>query len=167
MFDENYLEKALASLGYPGFAYLVPYFNDQGAFDPTELIQWAVIQDVLDVRLIEAIPWLIAAYAAKIDWGKLINNVREHGAQNRLGYLVCLALDLAESKQSLSHPETRQLLKGSLLQLQEIRQSQEQTLMEEWCGPALRAWMRVNRSREASEWHLLSTLTTNHVQHAE
>ena len=170
-FDEDHLEKALAVLGYPGFAYLTPYLkletSDEGAFDPTALIQWAIAQDVLDVRLTEGLPWLIAAYAVKIDWKKLINDAQKHGVQNRLGYLVYLALKLTESKQSLSHPEARRLLKKSLLRLWEIRQSQEQTLMEEWSGPALRAWLRVNRPQEALEWHVLTTLTTSDLQHAE
>ena len=170
-FNEDDLEKALAALGYPGFAYLARFAEFSGererALDPAVLLRWAVIQDILDVRLIEGLPWLIAAYAVKIDWDKLVGDVEKDGTQNRLGYLVNLALELAELKQSLSHPEARRLLNKSLLRLQEIRHSQEQTLMEEWSGPALRSWMRVNRPREASEWHLLTTLTTNDLQHAE
>jgi len=170
-FDEDHLEKALAVLGYPGFAYLTPYLkfeaNDEGAFDPSALILWAVVQDILDVRLIEGLPWLIAAYAVKIDWKRLINDAQKHSVQNRLGYLTWLALQLAESKQSLSHAEARRLLKESLLRLQEVRQFQEQTLMEEWSGPVLRAWLRVNRPREALEWHVLTTLTASDLQHAE
>lgn len=167
--NEDYLEKALAVLGYPGFAHLARFteINSERSLDPAVLLHWAIAQDVLDVRLIEGLPWLIAVYAVKIDWNKLINNAQKHGVQNRLGYLVYLALKLAESKQSLSNPKIHLLLKKSLLRLQEIRQSKEQTLMEEWSGPALRAWMRVNRPQEALEWHILTTLTTSDLQHAE
>ena len=158
-------------LGYPGFSHLARFAQldseHEGVLDLAALLRWAVIQDVLDVRLIEGLPWLIAAYAVKIDWTNLINNTRKDGVQNRLGYLVTLALQLVESKQSLSRPEAHRLLQEVISRLHEIRQSQEQTLMEEWSGPALRSWMRENRPPEASQWHLLTTLTTNDLQHAE
>ena len=170
-FDENDLEKALAVLGYPGFAHVGKFVELGGererTFNLAALIRWAVTQDVLDVRLTEGLPWLIAVYAVKIDWEKLIHEAQRNGVQNRLGYLVYLALKLVESKQSLSRSEIRLLLKKSLSRLKEIRQFQEKTLMEEWSGPALRAWVKANRPREASEWHLLTTLTANDLQHAE
>ena len=170
-FNEDHLEKALAVLGYPGFAYLARYVKFEGdsrrALDPTELIRWAVAQDVLDVRLIEGLPWLLAAYATKINWGQLISDAQKQDAQNRLGYLAHLAIELVETKPSLSRPEARRLLKQSLLQLQEIRSFQEQTLMEEWSGPTMRVWLQTNRPQEAAEWHMLTTLTINDLQHAE
>jgi hypothetical protein len=146
-FDEDHLEKALAVLGYPGFAYLTSYLkfetDYEGAFDPTELIRWAIAQNVLNTRVMEALPWLIAAYATQVDWKRLIGSAQRHAVQNRLGYLACLALQLVESKQSLSHPEARRLLKESVSRLQEIRQPQEQTLMNEEMGPVMRSSRRL------------------------
>jgi hypothetical protein len=79
VFTEDYLEKALAVLGYPGFAHLARFVQfdseHEYALDLAALLRWAVIQDVLDVRLIEGLPWLIAAYAVRIDWNRLTCNV--------------------------------------------------------------------------------------------
>jgi hypothetical protein len=64
----------LAVLGYPGFAHLAVYFESEldhpNVFHPTELILWAISRDVLDVRLLEGLPWLIAAYAVNIRLAK-------------------------------------------------------------------------------------------------
>ena len=68
----------MAILGYPGFvrlaAYLKSVTDHETAFNSTELICWAINRDVLDVRLIVGLPWLIAPYAVKIDWRKLISD---------------------------------------------------------------------------------------------
>ena len=170
-FDKNDLEKALAVLGYPGFAYLTRYLNSEtdgkNDFSPTELLQWAIVQDVLNTRVTEALFWLVAAYAAKVDWGKLISFAQEQGVQNRLGYLACLALQLVESKQSLSYPEAYRLLQETVSQLRAIRQSQEKTLMNEAMGPVMRSWVQANRAQEAVQWRVLTTITTDDLQHAE
>ncbi len=168
IFNEDDLEKALAALGYPGFAYLASYLKfEKGSFNPTDVVQWAIAQNVLNTRITEALPWLIAAYASQVDWKKLIGSAQRQGVQNRLGYLACLALQLVESKQSLSRPKTRLLLEKSLLRLQQIRQSQEQTLMNEEIGPVMRSWVIENRPPEAAKWHILTTITTDDLQHAE
>ena len=170
-FNEDHLEKALAVLGYPGFAYLAKYVKFEGdsqrALDPTELVRWAVAQDVLNTRITEALPWVLAAYASRIDWKHSISDAQEQSVQNRLGYLVHLALELVNSKSSLSHPEARRLLKESLLKLQTVRHCQEQTLMNEEIGPVMRSWVLGNRPQEAAEWHVLTTITTSDLQHAE
>ena len=170
IFDEDYLERALAVLGYPGFAYLVRYLKsktDKDAFDPTELIRWAIAQNVLNTRVTEALPWLIAAYAAQVNWNQLIGSAQQQGTQNRLGYLACLALQLVELKQSLSRPEARRLLREVISRLHKIRQFQEQTLMNDQIGPAMRRWVSENRPSEAARWHILTTITTDDLQHAE
>ena len=170
-FNEDHLEKALAVLGYPGFAYLTAYLQfetgSKDAFDPGELIRWAITQNVINTRVTEALPWLIAAYATQINWEKLIGSAQQQKVQNRLGYLASLALQLVESKQTLSRPEARLLLQESLLRLQGIQQPQEQTLMNEEIGPVMRNWVIGNRPPEAAKWHILTTITTDDLQHAE
>lgn len=169
--DEDYPEKALAVLGYPGFAYLTRYIKFETQRErtpnPTELIQWAIAENVLNTRIMEALPWLLAAYVSRIDWKSLIDNAQKQGVQNWLGYLVCLALKLVESKPSLSHPEAQRLLKKSSLQFQEIRHTREQTLMNEEIGPVMRTWVQANRPQEAAEWHILTTIAMDDLQHAE
>jgi hypothetical protein len=48
----------------------------------------------LDPRIVEGLPWLALAYI-DMDWEWLAQNAKLHRRQNRLGFVVALAIDLA------------------------------------------------------------------------
>jgi hypothetical protein len=52
------LATELASLGYPGFAYL----KSRGKKNPAEVLLSALSSNHLEARLVEALPWILLKY---------------------------------------------------------------------------------------------------------
>ena len=80
------LAAALASLGYPGFRQL------RGAHrkNPAVVLLAAIVATEMEVRVIEALPWLVVEYS-DLDWEWLIREAKLRDLQNRLGFVVTLA----------------------------------------------------------------------------
>src|ERR1700684_3768447 len=87
------LQQTLASLGYPGFEHV----RTRAPRNPAEVVLTAVLNRDLDTRLVEALPWVLSTYA-DLNWGWLRDQAKLRNAQNRLGYLVHLALALEKEK---------------------------------------------------------------------
>src|ERR1700693_861861 len=88
--SSDVLRNELAALGYPGFSYLhrKPHRN------PADVLFSALNQSDLDIRVVEGLPWLAFAYV-DMDWEWLVRNTKLHDRQNRLGFAVTLAQELA------------------------------------------------------------------------
>src|SRR6185437_10416603 len=93
--DDALLARQLAGLGYPGFAHLRPR-----KANPAVVVLAALLQRDLETRLAEALPWVLLTYP-DLDWSWLISQVKLLDAQNRLGFLVALAKDLAVNRGAL------------------------------------------------------------------
>jgi hypothetical protein len=76
---------------YPGYSYL----RGKATRNPAQLLFNALDQPDLDVRVVEALPWLTYTYA-DMDWDWLVKNAKLHDRQNRLGYVVTLASELGK-----------------------------------------------------------------------
>jgi transcriptional regulator with XRE-family HTH domain len=144
----------LASLGYPGFTHLK---KASGALNPALVVAAALAHDDLDTRLVEALPWVLATFR-ELDWGWLCAQCRLLNLQNRLGYLVWLA-------QNLAKPGEGAELGEALLELERSRLVVEGTLCKESMPSAERAWVRKHRPAEAKHWNLLTTLTVEQLTH--
>ncbi len=83
----------LGALGYPKFSYL----KEKKAPDPKELLFDALDERDLDSRIVEGLPWLAVTYV-DMDWDWLVQNASLHRRQNRMGFVVALAVDLAQPK---------------------------------------------------------------------
>ena len=149
------LDAALAGLGYPGFAHRM---KARAAVNPAELVARALAHANLDPRLVEALPWLLATYP-DLDWSWLMARCRLLNLQNRLGFLVELANQLAK-------PGSEKHLRNALRSLESSRLAAEDTLCRESMSHAERDWVRKHRSLDAAHWKLLTTLTVEHLTHA-
>jgi hypothetical protein len=157
--DRRDLQRDLASLGYPGFEHIrAKVFSN-----PAEVVIRIVTQPELDPRLVEAVPWVLATYT-DLDWNWLRDQVKLHNAQNRLGYLVHLAIEMAgvwpESTRAL------RILSGWQQELDEARLVREGTLCRESMPAAERAWLKTNRPAAAAHWRLLTGLTAAQLPYA-
>ena len=85
-------ESLLGSLGYPGFAYLG---QAKTVENPAAVVFAALRASVLPARVTEALPWVFLKYP-QLDWDWLVDQVRLLNRQNRLGFLVTMARELAE-----------------------------------------------------------------------
>lgn len=129
--DHDTLAGTLATLGYPGFAHLKRALE----LNPAVLVLECLRKANLDVRVVEALPWLIRR--AKV------NNL-----QNHLGYLASLAQEVTPNPH----------LKALLDQLAPARLAEAQAMCQSGMPQVLRRWMREKRSPLAAHWNLLTDL---------
>jgi hypothetical protein len=146
------LTSALATLGYEGFAHLA---GPAQPIDPARVVAGALVHSNLDVRIVEALPWVLATYH-DLDWSWLISRCLLSNIQNRLGFLVALARSISSASK----------LGTALEQLERSRLSSEGTLCRDSMPAAEREWVRRNRSPEAKHWFLITTLTVEQLSHA-
>lgn len=147
----------LGGLGYPGFAY----FKVKPRRNPAEVLFDALNESDLDARVAEGLPWLLLRYQ-DMDWNWLVRNVKLHDRQNRLGFAVNLAQDVAK-RTGKSEAENRLL--GLLDQLEQSRLAKEDTFCHDSMTKVERNWLRDHRSKTAKHWTLLTDLTGEQLEY--
>ena len=158
--NESWVEQRLARLGYPGFAYLRkagPRCN------PAELLLRALALDDLDPRLTEALPCLLLMFEG-FDVQQLTTLAKTRDLQNRLGFTVSLARQVAEQNPRYQHRlgELRSI-EGAL---ERSRLAREGTYGRRETSERMRAWLCDNRSSTAAHWNLMTDLKVEHLPYA-
>jgi transcriptional regulator with XRE-family HTH domain len=153
--DPRELAAQLASLAYPGFAHLTKALRPM---NPAFLVAAALAHANLDQRLVEALPWVLAVFH-DLDWDWLRAQCRLRNLQNRLAYVVLLAMKLPK-------PKADAALADALSELEMSRLAVEGTLCRDSMSAAERTWARKHRPSEAAHWNLLTTLTADQLTHA-
>jgi transcriptional regulator with XRE-family HTH domain len=148
----------LAGLGYPGFAYL----RTRVRSNPAGVLLDALNQSDLDTRVVEGLPWVVLHYV-DMDWGWLLQNAKLKDQQNRLGFAVSLAREIAVDK---GENEKAQKLGNSLEVLERARLAREDTFCHDSMTQAERAWLRNHRPPEARHWSLLTDLESKQLAYA-
>jgi transcriptional regulator with XRE-family HTH domain len=152
-----FFKSMLGNLGYPGFAYL----RRSTQRNPAELLLAALDSNDLDSRVTEALPWLTLAFP-DLNWDWLTANAKLRDRQNRLGFVVALAQQIAASK---GDSQLEQGLAARIARLEPSRLAREDTLCRESMTRAERAWLRERRSKLAEHWNLLTDLTVEQLDH--
>jgi transcriptional regulator with XRE-family HTH domain len=156
--DSSSLAAAVASLGYPGFRQL----RGAGKKNPALVLLAAIAASDLEVRVIEALPWLAVEYG-DLDWAWLIREAKLRDLQNRLGFVVTLARLVTEKRGEIAAAarlgETEEILDRARL----VR---EDTLCQASLSDAERGWLRRKRPAEASHWNLLTELDAGLLPYA-
>ena len=148
----------LAALGYPGFAYL----KTKAPQNPAGVLLDALDQANLDARVIEGLPWLALTYV-DMDWDWLVRNAKVRDRQNRLGFAVSLASEVAARN---SDADLGQKLRHRLAILENARLVREDTFCHDSMTQAERRWLRVHRSPEAAHWNLLTDMKGEQLAYA-
>jgi transcriptional regulator with XRE-family HTH domain len=158
--DAATLARDFAGLDYPGFAYLRS--RNSKPKNPGEVLLTALAQDDLDPRLVEALPWLVLRYWT-LDWAWVVPEAKVRDLQNRLGFVVSLARDLAEraGKNDMARPLAD--LEG---QLTRSRLAAEDTLCQASLPEPERRWLATHRSEVARHWNLLTDWTADALRYA-
>jgi hypothetical protein len=149
----------LAGLGYPGFEHV----RSKALSNPAAVVLSAVVAPDLDSRLVEALPWVLSAFA-DLRWEWLRDRAKLRNAQNRLGYLVHLAEETARGS-----GDTRnvvQVLSKWREDLEEARLAREGTLCRDSMLEPERVWLRANRPEAAAHWNILTGLTAGQLLYA-
>jgi transcriptional regulator with XRE-family HTH domain len=155
--NSDTLARQLAGLGYPGFAHL-----RHAKVNPAAVLLEALVQEDLEVRLAEALPWVVLTYP-DMDWPWLIREVKLRDAQNRLGFVVAMARDLAATRSRFRPALDR--ISFAALELERARLAREDTLCRGSMPPAERKWLATNRSALARHWNLVTGLTLDQLSH--
>jgi len=148
----------LAALGYPGFAYLRTNVKK----NPAAVLLDALNQPDLDARVAEALPWLVLTYV-DMDWDWLVRNTKVRDRQNRLGFAVSLAAEVAESK---SENDRARKLQECLQLLERAQLAGEGTFCRDSMTQAERKRLREHRSAAAAHWNLLTDMKGEHLAEA-
>jgi transcriptional regulator with XRE-family HTH domain len=157
--DSERLARELAALGYPGYAHLTP----RQSVNPALVVFEALSGNNVDARVTEALPWVLLRYP-DLDWDWLVEKVKLRNLQNKLGFLVGVAQDLAKRREG-SSTMVAQLAKA-LGELEQARLVAETTLGREAMPSAERKWLRKNRTLQATHWNVLSTLSADRLPYA-
>jgi transcriptional regulator with XRE-family HTH domain len=144
------LPRELAALGYPGYSHL----KGGPRTNPALVVLKAVSADELDARLAQAVPWVLLEYA-DLDWSWLSDQAKLRNRQNRLGYLVDVARELAQRQ---GHAESAARLASIERELEDARLASETTLGRESMPAAERKWLRTHRPPGAYHWNVLTSL---------
>jgi transcriptional regulator with XRE-family HTH domain len=156
--DAAELARQLSGLGYPGFSHL-----RLRKTNPATVVIHALLQKDLETRLAEALPWVLLTYP-DLDWSWLVHHAKLHDLQNRLGFLVALAKDLAADRSEFASAIVR--LSAVEQQLERARLAREDTLCRESMPTAERRWLKNHRSALARHWNLLTGLTADQLSYA-
>jgi transcriptional regulator with XRE-family HTH domain len=148
---------ALGAVGYPGFGYL----RHRRPLNPADLLLRALRASDVDARVVEALPWVLVKYP-DLDWAWLLREAKADDLQNRLGFLVCVARQLAELRGERGTAnklaEQEHSLEGSRLQ--------REGAFRESLTNAERRWLREHRPPHAAHWNMLSTVDASELAHA-
>jgi len=154
------LAKDAAGLGYPGFAHLRS--PNRTPKNPGEVLLMALAQDELEPRLVEALPWLVLRYS-NLDWDWVVREAKVHDLQNRLGFVVGLARQLATR---VSAQDRERVLRDLEVQLERSRLAREDTFCRASLPEPERRWLLENRPDGASHWNLLTDWTGDALRYA-
>jgi transcriptional regulator with XRE-family HTH domain len=157
--DSNTLAMDLASLGYPGFAYLK---SKRKKKNPGEVLLSALSAKCLESRVAEALPWVLLQYP-DLDWDSLVSTAKARDLQNRLGLVTCVARRVAEKRGEKNQVD---LLRKQERVLERSRVFLEDTLCSDSLTRAERRWLETNRPDEAKHWRVLTDLSAEHLSYA-
>jgi transcriptional regulator with XRE-family HTH domain len=156
--DDGLLARQLSGLGYPGFTHLRPR-----KANPAAVLLAALSRKDLETRLMEALPWVLLTYP-DLDWRWLIRHAKLDDVQNRLGFLVGMAKDLAADRAEYRLAFEQLCAAGQ--KLERARLARQDTLCRESMPGAERHWLEANRSALARHWNLLTGLTADQLSYA-
>jgi hypothetical protein len=154
--DSNAATRALGTLGYPGFAH----HRQRLRLNPAELLLRALRTPELDARVVEALAWVALTYP-DLDWDWLTRQVKVDDLQNRLGFLVTLARQLAEQMGD-AEAAGRLAVPEQALGLSRL---QREDAFRPSMTDAERRWLRQHRPPEAVHWNVLTNLSADDLAH--
>jgi len=111
----------------------------------------ALSENDLDARVTGVLPWVLLRYP-ELDWSWLVSHVKLRNLQNRLGFLVSVAREVAEARPDWSASAAR--LREVELDLDRARLAAETTLNREampqaegsGCAPTVLPWPNAGTS---------------------
>jgi transcriptional regulator with XRE-family HTH domain len=149
--------RSLAALGYEGFGY-----SRGRRSNPTAVLLGTLRAENVDGRVVEALPWLLVKYP-DLDWEWLVSRVKQADLQNRLGFVVSLARELAALR---GKPNAVAVLSKWESALERSRLQASDTFARSTLTESERHWLRDHSSPQGKRWNVLSTLSADALARA-
>jgi transcriptional regulator with XRE-family HTH domain len=149
--DVDGFKAELGAMGFPGFPLVR---GRKPRYNPARLIFMAIDQDELDRSVVEALPFVVLKFA-NLDWEWLLREAKLHDRQNRLGFLVDVAMGLAKE---LADPWQGKLLEEAKVGIERSRLAREDTLCDDSMTEKERKKLRQKRTAKARHWNLLTDM---------
>jgi transcriptional regulator with XRE-family HTH domain len=149
------LAESVAAVGYPRFSHL----KREQPTNPAQILFCAFQNENIDSRIFESLPWVVFTFP-KLDWVKLTQYAKLHDFQNRLGFVVNLARQIAEKAGDIAKSEFLSDIEHNLAKSRLIKEDAMANLTE-----AEKSYLKTNRSKEAKYWRILSDLSINHLDY--
>jgi len=156
--DETRLAEELGAMGYPGFAYLA----ETPTRNPAELLLDALDRPDLSTRVAEGLPWVPLCYP-DLDWTWLLSEMKLRNRQNRLGFVVGLALQVVERLPE--HCGAKSRLEAVALELEKARLANPGTYCHDSWTKRQREQTDKRRSALARHWNLTTGVKLEHLEH--
>lgn len=153
--DFQDLAVALGTLGYPGYRYLSAA---KPTLNPAVVLLAALKQD-LEPRLAAALPWLALRYP-DMPWDWVMEQAKLQDLQNRLGFVVSLAREVAERRKDDAGAAK---LTDVERQLERARLVREDVFGRTSVTATESRWLREARPPAARHWNLLTRLSSDQV----
>ena len=145
----------LASLGYDGRGAV----ENHKPKNPAAVIVSILKRRQVAPSVMAAIPWILLTFPdINAQW--LVDHARLNNLQNRLGFLLDLAYELAEARLAAGKFDEEHLVRLEAMrgQLESSRLANDDTLARE-LTPTERQFFNEHRSETARHWNLLTGLT--------
>lgn len=149
----------LADLGYLGFSHLKR--KRPSRKNPADVLLSALNAPQREARAVEALPWLLLAYP-DMKWNEVTRLAKMLDLQNRLGFLVNVAGEMAEKR---NNRPLANLLRSREAALERSMLAREDTLCNENMTNAERRWLTTERPENAQYWKVLTNLKQEHLNH--
>jgi transcriptional regulator with XRE-family HTH domain len=150
------LAAALAALGYQPFQH---FARHAPLVNPAEVLFAALQVDDVEPRVAEALPWLVNRYP-DLDWTWLFPRVKANDRQNRLGFVVSLARQLAERRGESGRAEALRSVEATLERSKLVR---DDVFGRSSLTASESRWLREHRPEEARRWNVLSNMRPEHL----
>jgi transcriptional regulator with XRE-family HTH domain len=153
------LAERLAALGYEPLAYLRAERRPE---NPAAVLVWALGADNLEPRLTEALPWVLLRFEdLDVDW--LVREAKIRDLQNRLGFVVCLAREVAGRNPLYLSSVDRLAALESLLERSRLVRAD--TLCEASMSERRRRFLEQSRSAAATHWNMTTGWKAEHLNY--
>ena len=116
---------------------------------------------VRTARLVAGLPWLAVEYV-DLDWSWVLTEARLANLQNRVGFMLALARQLAVR---LEKPRVERRLAAVEGRFDAARLAREDTFSTALTA-AETAWVRKTRSTQARHWKVVTDLSVDDVVYA-
>jgi transcriptional regulator with XRE-family HTH domain len=154
------LSKQLAALGYLPFGYLRT--NSVRPENPAAILIWALAAHNLEPRLVESLPWILLNFH-DLDTTWLIRESKIRDIQNRLGFIVSMAYEIATK--NTGYCERTNPLTALLDTLNRSRLVHQDTLCEEGITPRIRKALLQSQSIAAEHWGIVTRWKAEHFKY--